>query len=149
MKFWKNVVVASALCGFASLGLADTLADAKAMLGAAQAELASKGITGAAASFNTGGQWRTAKAYVVLVDFKGNLLAHAQNEKLVGKNMYEVKDAAGKPFIQETIRNVQQGPESLIDLRWSNPSTLKIDDGRLLARKVNGHDAYVAISFFE
>lgn len=148
MKIWKNVAVAAALCGFATLGTAETLTEARAMLAAAQSELASKGLA-AAADFNAGGKWNGTKAYVVLVDFKGNMLAHAQNVKMVGKNMFEVKDAAGKPFIQETIRNVKEGPESLVPLRWSNPVTKKIDDSKLVANRVAGHDAYVGVAFWE
>lgn len=148
MNIWKNVAVAAVLSGFASLGMAESLTEARAMLAAAQSELAGKGLA-AAADFNAGGKWRGPKAYVVLVDFKGNMLAHSQNEKIVGKNMYEVKDAAGKPFIQETIRNVKEGRESLVDLRWSNPVTKKIDDSKLVANRVAGHDAYVGVAFWE
>lgn len=148
MKIWKNAVVAAMLCGFASLATAETLAEARTMLAAAQAELAGKGLA-AATDFNAGGKWRGARAYVVLVDFKGNMLAHSQNEKLVGKNMFEVKDAAGKPFVQETIRNVKEGRESLVELRWSNPVTKKIDDSKMVANRVAGHDAYVGVAFWE
>lgn len=149
MKTWKKLAVAAMLSAVAGLGFADTLAQAQAMMAAAQAELASKGLQGAAAEFNSGGKWRTEKAYVVVADFKGNILAHATNPKLAGKNMLEVKDAAGRPFVQETIQNVQAGPESLLELRWTNPNTKKIDNGRFLARRVAGQDAYVGVSFFE
>ena len=144
-----KAAAAVALTGFATLGMAETMAEAKAMLTAAQAELGSKGLNGAANDFNAGGKWKGRKAYVVLVDFKGNMLAHADNVKMVGKNMYEAKDATGKPFVQETIKSVQTSGESLIELRWSNPETKKIDNAKLMARRVSGQDAYVAVAFFE
>jgi hypothetical protein len=148
MKFWMKAAAAAALAGFATLGMAETMAEAKAMLTAAQAELGSKGLN-AANDFNAGGKWNGSKAYVVLVDFKGNMLAHANNTKLVGKNLFEVKDATGRPFVQETIKSVQATGESLIELRWSNPETKKIDNAKLMARRVAGQDAYVGVAFFE
>jgi hypothetical protein len=149
MKYWMKAATALVLTGFASLGMAETMAEAKAMLTAAQAELGSKGMTNAATDFNAGGKWKGHKAYVVLVDFKGNMLAHADNAKMVGKNMFEAKDATGKAFVQDTIKSVQATGESLIEMRWSNPETKKIDNARLMARRVSGQDAYVAVAFFE
>ena len=88
--------------------------------------------------------------HVVLVEFKGGtLLAHADNTKLVGKSMIEAKDAGGKQFVLETIKNVQATGESLVEYRWSNPATQKIDNGRLMARRVPGQEAYVAVGFWE
>jgi signal transduction histidine kinase len=144
----KNVVAAVILSSLATFAGAETLAEAKAMLAAAHAEVGAKGMN-AAADFNAGGKWKGQKAYVVLVDFKGQMYAHADNNKMVGKNMFEAKDATGKLFVQETIRNVQAGGDSLVELRWANPATKKIDDGKLLARRVPGQDAYVGIAFFE
>ena len=148
MKSWMKAAAVLVLSAAATLAGAETAAEAKAMLTAAQAELGSKGM-GAASEFNAGGKWKGRKAYVVLVDFKGNMLAHADNVKMVGKNMYEAKDATGKPFVQETIKSVQATGESLIELRWANPETKKIDNAKLMARRVAGQDAYVAVAFFE
>lgn len=150
MKTWMKLIAASALAGFATLGLADTAGDAKALLGEAQALVASKGMAAAAAEFNAGGKWKGNKAYVVLVNFDGGtLLAHADNPKLAGKAMIEAKDASGKPFVQETIKNVKATGESMVEYRWANPTTKKIDNGRLLARRVAGQDAYIAVGYWE
>jgi cytochrome c len=150
MKTWMKLIAASALAGFATLGLADTVSDAKAMLADAQALVASKGMNAAASEFNAGGKWKQGKAYVVLVTFDGGtLLAHADNPKLAGKPMIEAKDASGKAFVQETIRNVKATGESLVEYRWANPTTKKIDNGRLLARRVAGQEAYIAVGYWE
>ena len=144
----KGLAVA-VLAGFASIAAAETDAEARAMLTAAQGELAAKGVAGAAKEFNAGGKWRGKNSYVVLVEFTGNMLAHANNAKLVGKNMLEAKDASGKPFIQDTIKAVQTRAESTIDLRWGNPNTQKIDNGKMIASRVPGQDAYVGVAYFE
>ncbi|MDB5943594.1 MAG: hypothetical protein JWQ13_3160 [Ramlibacter sp.] len=149
MRIWTKVLAAAALAGFAALAAAETDADARAMLAAAQTEIASKGMAGAAKEFNGGGKWRGSKGYLVLVEFTGNMLAHADNVKLVGKNMLEAKDAGGKPFVHETIKNVQAGRESLMDIRWANPNTKKIDNGHFMARRVAGQDAYIGVAYFD
>jgi signal transduction histidine kinase len=106
-------------------------------------------VDAAVQAFNTGGKWNGEKAYVVVADFKGNMLAHANNQKIVGKNFYEAKDAGGKAFVQEVISGVQAKGETLIEFRWVNPTTKKIDGGHLMARRVPGRDAYVGVTFFD
>src|SRR4051794_12410192 len=101
MNILRKGFAAAVLLVFATLATAETDAEAKAILAAAQSEIASKGVAGAAKEFNAGGKWRGKNSYVVLVEFTGNMLAHANNAKLVGKNMLEAKDASGKPFIQD------------------------------------------------
>jgi len=149
MKTWIRAATVAAFCSAAALAQAETVAEAKALLDAAHAELKTKGVEGAVKEFNAGGKWKGVKAYVVVADFKGNMLAHAANEKIVGKNMYEAKDAAGKPFVQEVISGVQAKGETNIEFRWANPTTKKIDDGKMVAKRVPGQDAYVGVTFFE
>lgn len=150
MKTWIRASLALALTVAAGLAAADTPAEAKAMLADAHALVVSKGLDGAAADFNAGGKWKHPKAYVVLVNFDGGtLLAHADNPKLAGKSFLEARDASGKAFVQETIANVKSSGESLVDYRWANPTTKKIDNGHLMARRVPGKDAYVAVGYWE
>jgi methyl-accepting chemotaxis protein len=148
MNTWNKALAAVALCAFSTLGHAETPDEARTMLTAAQAATG-KGLAAAASEFNAGGKWKGKKAYIVLVDFKGNMLAHSDNNKMVGKNMLEAKDAGGQPFVQQTIKSVQEKGESLVHIRWSNPETKKIDNGALMARRVAGQDAYVGVAYFE
>jgi cytochrome c len=122
---------------------------AKSLLDAAVAELKTKGTDGAVKEFNGGGKWRSATMYVVVADFKGNMLAHSANEKFIGKNVFEAKDAAGKPFVQEVIKGVQASGQTQVDLRWANPATKKIDDGQMFAKRVPGQDLYVGTVVFK
>jgi cytochrome c len=150
MKIWIRAAAALALSAVAGLAAAETSAEAKAMLADAQAMVASKGLKDAATEINAGGKWKRAKAYVVLVNFDGGtLLAHADNPRLAGKQMIEAKDASGKAFVQETVQNVKASGESLVSYRWANPTTKKIDNGHLMARRVAGQDAYIAVGFWE
>lgn len=149
MKHLIRAAAAVVLSASAAVAAADT-AEAKAMLAEAHATVVSKGLAAAATEFNAGGKWKRGNAYVVLVNFEGGtLLAHADNPRLAGKAMIEARDASGKPFVQETIANVKASGESLVEYRWANPSTKKIDNGRLMARRVPGQDAYVAVGYWE
>lgn len=149
MKALIKAAAATVLCSVTFTAAGETVAEAKVMLAAAHAELKSKGLAAATKEFNAGGKWRGTKAYVVVADFKGNMLAHADNEKIVGKNMFEVKDASGKPFVQDLIKGVQANGETQVEVRWANPNTKKIDDGKVVAKRVLGQDAYVGVAFFE
>ena len=120
------------------------------MLDDAYSVLAAKGMTGAASEFNAGGKWKRGTSYVVLVEFDGHMLAHSDNVKMVGKNMLGGLDANGKPFVQETIKNLKTtGTDSVVDFRWRNPVTNKIDNATVNARRVPGKDAYLAVISFE
>jgi len=149
MKFWMKAAAALALSGLASLASAQTMAEAKAMLEAAQQSAANKGLRGAATDFNAGGKWKKRKAYVVLVDFNGNLLARSDDPRMVGENVLEAKDAKGKAFVKETIKAVQSADEALVEMGWTDPDSRKVDSAKMLARRVPGQAAYVAVAFFE
>ncbi|MCK6424067.1 MAG: cache domain-containing protein [Burkholderiaceae bacterium] len=149
MKTFKHTLAALALCGLFSPAMAETAQDARTLLDAAMAEIKARGLEGAQKVFNAGGKWRQGTMYLVMADFKGNMLVHSANEKIVGKNMYEAKDAAGLPFVQEVIKSVQATGEAKVNLRWANPTTKKLDDGHMLARRVPGQSYYLGAVFFE
>ena len=149
MNFWMKAAALVSLCGLATLASAQALAEAKAMLEAAQLSAQNKGLRGAATDFNAGGKWRRNRAYVVLVDFNGNMLAHSGNARMVGESVLEAKDATGKSFVKETIKAVQNGSEALVEMGWTNPDTKSVDTAKMLARRVPGQSAYVAVAFFD
>jgi len=149
MTLLRSTAVALLLSATVALTHAETALEGKALLDAAVGELKAKGVEGAVKEFNVGGKWRQGTMYVVVADFKGNLLAHSANEKLVGKNMYEAKDAAGKAFVQDVIKDVSATGDASVDLRWANPNTKKIDDGHMLAKRIPGQDAYVGALYFK
>lgn len=149
MKLLQSTAIALALAGTSLFIHAETSQEGKAMLDAAVSELKAKGSDAAIKEFNAGGKWRQGSMYIVVADFKGNVLAHSANDKVVGKNMYEAKDAAGKPFVQDVINDVQKSGDAAVDLRWSNPNTKKIDEGHMVAKRVPGQDAYVGALYFK
>lgn len=134
-----------------SVGLAgaETLAEAKKLQDAALAELKAKGLEGAAKEFNAGGKWRNGTLYVVVANFKGDMLAHSANDKMAGKNMFEAKDAGGKPFVQEAIKLAKEKGGGSFDVRWANPVSKQIADATFVVQRVPGAEAYLGTMVFK
>lgn len=134
----------------ATLGVrAETLEEAKALQDAAMAEIKARGLDAAIKDFNAGGKWRKGSLYIVVANFNGDMLAHSANDKIIGKNMLEAKDAAGKPFVKDAIAAVKGAGGAQFDIRWGNPTTKQIADATFLTRRVPGAEAYVGTVVFK
>lgn len=70
--------------------------------------------------------WINHDIYVVVYDFTGTVLAHGQNEKQVGKNLLEFKDADGKEFVKERIELAKSKGKFWQDYKFTDPLTKKI-----------------------
>ena len=68
-------------------------------------------------------EFRSRDLYINVIDARGNTLAHGDNIKLVGKNLIDLKDADGKPFIREFVQVASSKGSGWIDYRWPNPVT--------------------------
>ena len=68
---------------------------------------------------------------------------------MTGKNLWEVKDATGKLFVQEQVKVVQDSGKGSVQMRWMNPSTKQIADAEALLARVPGTDAYVGAVYFK
>lgn len=76
--------------------------------------------------------------YVYVADEKGTVLAHALNPKLVGRDLNQLKDADGKPFVTEIIKIGASGKPGWVEYRWPNPVTKQIDDKVTYVEKADG-----------
>jgi len=141
--------VAAAMSLSASLAMASPRDEAQALLTAALAETKAKGVDGAAKEISNGGAWVKGSTYVFVADLKANILAHAVNPKMIGKNLWEVKDAAGKLFVQEQVKIVQESGKGSVQMRWMNPSTKQIGDAEALVARIPGSEAYLGAVYFK
>jgi cytochrome c len=123
--------------------------EAQAMLKAALAEIKARGVEGAGKDFSAGGNWNKGTLYVFVADFKANILAHSANGKIVGKNLWEVKDPTGKLFVQDQVKQMQAGTSGAVTMRWMNPTTKQIDDAEAVLGRVPGQDLYVGAVWFK
>ena len=88
--------------------------------------------------------------YIFAYDFKGVVLAHGQNQKMLGKNLFDLQDADGRYLIQGLIQTAKKG-SGWYYYKWANPLTklvdakeayvLKIDDGLWVGCGVYGKNA--------
>lgn len=110
-------------------------------------------VAKAAASFRTAGAQKTFEAvtsrapgwvdrdlYVMIYDLDGKCLAHGQNPKMVGKDLIDLRDADGRPFIKERMDLARAKGKLWQDYKWTDPVTRKLLDKSTYCER---HDAHV------
>jgi signal transduction histidine kinase len=118
---WSLVIC---FAGFAAAGASK--ADAEGMVKKAIAFVKANGKERALAEFsNPKGQFAKGELYVYALDQKGVVIAHGANLKLIGKNIFDLKDPSGKQFIQEILKAPKSG--GWVEYQWSNPVSKKIE----------------------
>ena len=123
-----TMLIAAAAVAFSTAAIAEQRAsteDAKKMalkavehIKAAGKEVAFKSFTGKADG------WVDRDLYVFVVDNSGNVTAHGASAVLVGKNLSQIKDVDGKPFVKEKMDIKDQG---WVDYKWKNPQTNAVE----------------------
>ena len=64
--------------------------------------------------------------YVTVYDFKGTALAHI-NQKMLGKNLIELRDADGKHIVRERTEAAQKQPSGWQQYKFYNPVSKRIE----------------------
>ena len=106
-----------------------TAAEATAMVDKAIAHIKKAGRDKAFADFNskTGG-YTDRDLYVVVYDTKGKVLAHGANEKMIGKDVIDLRDNDGKYFVKERVEMMAKpGAKGWQDYKFMNPVTRAIE----------------------
>lgn len=110
----------------AGLAIAFTKVDAESNVKKGIAFVKANGKVNALAEFsNPKGQFVKGELYIYAMDLKGVVIAHGANAKLIGKKMYDLKDASGKLFIQDILKVPRSG--GWAEYQWINPVSKKID----------------------
>ncbi|MBT9499737.1 MAG: cache domain-containing protein [Burkholderiaceae bacterium] len=123
--------------------------EAKAMVDAAIEHVKKVGGDQAMKDFSTDkAKWSKKDLYVFVYDMKGISLAHGANEKLIGKDMSQVKDSNGKPIIVEMIKLVSAGKDGWVDYDWAHPVTKKIEPKSSYVRKLTNPDGFVGVGIY-
>jgi len=97
---------------------------------------------------NTKGSFIRGELYMFAYDFKGVNQALGSNPKLVGKNLYKLKDASGIMLIQELINIAQTKGEGWLDYKWSHPKTKKITDKTSFIKRIDG-DLFIGTGYYK
>ncbi|MES2958221.1 MAG: cache domain-containing protein [Pseudomonadota bacterium] len=65
--------------------------------------------------------------YLVVYGLDGVVHAHGANEKMVGRNLIELKDVDGKAFVKERVELGMAKVSFWQDYKFTNPETKKIE----------------------
>ena len=106
-----------------------TAAEATAMVQKAIAHMKKVGRDKAFADFNDKkGPFTDRDLYVVVYDMKGKVLAHGANEKLIGKDVLELRDNDGKYFVKERVQMMAKpDAKGWQDYKFMNPMSRQIE----------------------
>lgn len=111
--------------------------EAVALVKKAVAYMQANGKEKAFAEFNNPkGQFIDRDLYIFAADMNGVTLAHGTNPKLLGKNMMELKDADGTPFIKKLYEVANTKGKGWFDYKWPNPVTKAIEPKSTYVEKV-------------
>jgi len=70
--------------------------------------------------------WVDRDLYVVVYGMDGKGLAHGQNAKMVGKDLIDLKDADGKPFVKERTELAAAKGKFWQEYKFADPVTKKV-----------------------
>jgi cytochrome c len=129
--FMKFIFAALAVIGlqFGAMAANNGSADeAKAMVEKAVKLIQAEGKDKAFAQINDpAGPFIDRDLYVFVLNMEGTTVAHGVNKALIGKSLINLKDADGRPFIQEMIEMGKAGKSGWVDYKWANPQTKKVE----------------------
>jgi signal transduction histidine kinase len=126
-----------------------TKAEAKAMADAAYEHIKKVGPEKAYKDFTTDkANWVKKDMYVMVYDNKSVGLAHGANEKIVGKDMSNVKDANDVPIVPSLIALSAKGG-GWLDYDWPDPVTKKIAAKTTYARKLPNGEGFIGVGVYQ
>lgn len=85
--------------------------------------------------------------YATVYDMTGKVLAHGANNKMVGKDLIELKDPDGKEFVKERVNLAKSQGKFWQEYKFTDPVTRKILPKEAYCEKVN--DAIVCAGVYK
>ena len=104
--------------------------EAIAMVDKAVAHIKKVGREKAFADFNNkSGPFTDRDLYVVVYDMKGKVLSHGANDKMIGRDVIDLRDTDGKYFVKERVEMMSKGPaaKGWQDYKFMNPVSRQIE----------------------
>jgi len=86
---------------------------------------------------NKQGQFIAGDLYLVVYGLDGTVRAHGANEKMIGKNLIDLKDIDGKAFVKERVDLAQSKGTFWQDYKFTNPTTKKIEPKAMYCEKLD------------
>lgn len=115
-----------------------TAAEATAMVQKGVAYLKANGKDKTYAEIdNKQGQFTDRDLYLVVYGLDGTVRAHGANEKMIGKNLIDLKDVDGKAFVKERVELGKANPTFWQDYKFTNPTTKKIEPKSMYCERID------------
>jgi len=115
-----------------------TAAEATAMVKKGVSFIKSNGKDkGYAEITSKGGQFHDRDLYLTVYGMDGVVRAHGANEKMVGKNLIDLKDVDGKAFVKERVELAAAKPSFWQDYKFTNPVSKKIEPKSMYCEKLD------------
>ena len=144
------VLLISLLLSSNVLGEESKQATAQALVEKAQEHIKSVGLETANLDFTKkDGKFVDGEFYIFCLQFDGLMLGHGGNPKLVGKNIYKLKDPDGKLFIQDFTKVAKEKGNGWIDYKWRNTVSGKVEPKSSYILRVDGKDVYIGCGFYK
>jgi len=137
-----NVLVAALACAGAASAFAKegnaTAAEAQAMVKKGVAFIKASGKDKGYAEISTkGGQFTDRDLYLTVYGMDGTVRAHGANEKMIGKNLIDLKDVDGKAFVKERVDLATSKGTFWQDYKFTNPVSKKIEPKSMYCEKLD------------
>jgi signal transduction histidine kinase len=141
----KRIVAAACLAvlmmavgGVAVAAEFGTPAEAEAMVKKAIAEIKAAGKEKAFAEINNPkGKFTDRDLYIFVYDMAGKCVAHGFNQKMIDKDLVEMKDPDGKFYVKERIEIAKTKGKGWQDYKFTNPTSKKIENKTAYIEKVD------------
>jgi cytochrome c len=75
--------------------------------------------------------------YLVVYGLDGTVHAHGANEKMVGRNLIDLKDVDGKAFVRERVELGQKQPTFWQDYKFTDPVSKKVEPKQMYCERVD------------
>lgn len=93
-------------------------------------------------------KWTNKDLYVFVFDNKGTFLAHGANDKLVGRDMSNMKDANGKGIFPAMVDMVKTKNIGWVDYEWAHPQTKRVEGKSSYVRKTPGGEGLIGVGIY-
>lgn len=91
--------------------------------------------------------WVKKDLYVFVFDAKGTFVAHGANDKLVGRDMSNMKDANGKAIFPAMKEVVAKGT-GWVDYDWAHPQTKKVEGKSSYVRQTPDGKGLIGVGIY-
>lgn len=149
----RGLTIALAVLGLVGIQFAAAAApngtadEAKVLVEKAVKLIGAEGNKAYAAFDNPAGPFVDRDLYIFVIDLKGTVVSHGANKALIGKSLFNLKDADGKAFIQEMIGVANDKGEGWIDYHWPNPVSKKVEGKSSFIKKIG--DVFVGVGVYK